>query len=66
MPVKTEITHKAIPAPARPGSMLMHVLTWLEQRDRRYRAAQKLRNLPDERLEDMGMTRADAETAYRR
>lgn len=34
--------------------------------DARQRDAHKLREMPDERLADMGMTRADARAAFRR
>ena len=44
------------------GPLLFRVLTWLAERDRRYREAQKLRSLPRERLDDMGMSRSDVET----
>ena len=43
---------------------LLNVLNWIAERDRRYREKQKLLSLPDERLEDMGMTRKDANMAF--
>lgn len=41
-------------------------LNWILQAEARYRAAQKLKNAPDFRLRDMGMSRHDAETAFRK
>jgi uncharacterized protein YjiS (DUF1127 family) len=40
--------------------ILLRALNWLAARDRRYRDAQKLRHMPDERLLDMGLTRMQA------
>lgn len=42
----------------------LRALNWLVDRDAAYRASHKLRNMPDERLEDMGITREGANTAY--
>lgn len=42
------------------------VLNHLAVADQRFRDAQKLKLLSDERLEDMGMTRSDAEGAFQR
>ncbi|MCP5075050.1 MAG: hypothetical protein GY947_17385 [Rhodobacteraceae bacterium] len=44
----------------------LRVLNWLASREDRFRQEHKLRNLPDERLDDMGMTRQDVKTAFRR
>ena len=41
-------------------------LSYRDIADQRYREAQKLKSLPAERLEDMGMTRADADAAFLR
>lgn len=42
------------------------VLIWLVEADRRYREARKLREMPEFRLRDMGMTREDADAAFQR
>jgi uncharacterized protein YjiS (DUF1127 family) len=41
------------------------LISWLIDRDQRFRASRTLAGLPDERLDDMGMTRADARLAFR-
>jgi len=41
----------------------LRALNWLSVRDAAYRAAHKLRNMPDERLEDMAIPREAAKTA---
>lgn len=38
----------------------LRALNWLADRDAAYRSAQKLRSMPDERLDDMGITREQA------
>ncbi|HCQ64800.1 MAG TPA: hypothetical protein DIU07_06345 [Rhodobacteraceae bacterium] len=40
----------------------LRALNWLADRDAAYRSAQKLRSMPDERLDDMGITREQAKT----
>ncbi|GHF54589.1 DUF1127 domain-containing protein [Seohaeicola zhoushanensis] len=45
---------------------LLRLLDALVAWDARHRDAHKLRNMTDERLADMGMTRSDAENAFRR
>ncbi|MFT7060323.1 MAG: hypothetical protein ACJASV_002840 [Pseudorhodobacter sp.] len=40
--------------------VLLRMLNWLADRDSDLRQAHKLRNMPQERLEDMGMTRKQA------
>ncbi len=42
------------------------VLNFLADSDQRYREAQCLKSMPDERLEDMGLTRTDANRAFLR
>lgn len=42
----------------------LRALNWLADRDAAYRASHKLRNMPDERLEDIGITREDANAAF--
>lgn len=44
----------------------LNLLDRLVTADQRYREAQKLKSLPAERLEDMGLTRADADAAFLR
>lgn len=44
--------------------LLLRFLNLIADADSRYRQKQKLKNLPDERLEDMGMTRRDADMAF--
>ena len=39
----------------------LRALNWLADRDAAYRSAQKLRSMPDERLDDMGITREQAD-----
>ena len=46
--------------------ILLRALNWLAARDRRYRDAQKLRHMPDERLLDVGLTRLQAKQAFYR
>jgi len=45
-------------------SIIIRALNWLAERDRGYREAIKLRQMPKERLDDMGITRKQANTAY--
>jgi len=40
----------------------LRALRWLMEHDRRHREALKLRGMPDERLRDMGLTRAQADS----
>ncbi|NDW53915.1 hypothetical protein [Aliiroseovarius sp. PrR006] len=42
-------------------SFWLRALNWVADRDAAYRSAQKLRSMPDERLEDMGITREQTE-----
>lgn len=39
-------------------------LNWLVEKDRRYREAQTLKTMPYERLDDMGLTRKEADRAF--
>ncbi|MDU8927308.1 hypothetical protein RXV86_07920 [Alisedimentitalea sp. MJ-SS2] len=66
MQIKTENTRTVNETSFAPTAWIVGFLAWLVECDRRYREAHKLRNLPDERLQDMGMTRSDAKNAYRR
>ena len=43
----------------------LRALNWLADRDAAYRSAQKLRSMPDERLDDIGITREQARDAIR-
>jgi len=47
--------HKATNTP-----IWLRALNWLSSRDAAYRAAHALRNMPDERLADMAITRENA------
>jgi uncharacterized protein YjiS (DUF1127 family) len=49
---------------ARRTPLWLRLLNRLADRDAAYRASHKLRAMPDERLDDMGMTREDANTAF--
>ena len=42
------------------------LLGWLVEANRRYRESVKLRNMPDERLYDMGISREEADAAFLR
>lgn len=44
-------------------SIWLRALNWVADRDAAYRASHKLRNMSDERLEDMGITREEANSA---
>lgn len=50
--------------PSKP--LLLRLLDTIAAWDARYRDAHKLRNMTDERLADMGLTREDAANAFRR
>lgn len=50
--------------PSKP--LLLRLLDIFAAWDARHRDAHKLRNMTDERLADMGLTRHDAENAFRR
>ncbi|MDK3018370.1 hypothetical protein [Pseudodonghicola flavimaris] len=52
-------------SPARPG-LLLRLLNWIADADNRYRQKQQLKSLPAERLDDMGMSRRDADRAFSR
>ncbi len=58
-------THRTRPTHTKTNPAL-RLLNWLAEHDRHYREMQKLRRMSDARLADMGLTRADAETAQRR
>lgn len=45
------------------ASFPFRVIQWFVERDRQYRDAHKLRNLTDERLDDLGIARKDANGA---
>ncbi len=60
----TGTKHNAIEITRTP--MWLCALNWLAARDQSYRAAQKLRDMPVERLEDMGLTREDTRSAFKR
>lgn len=49
---------------ARRTPIWLRALNWLADRDAAYRASHKLRDQPDERLDDMGITREQADTAF--
>lgn len=56
-----------IEIPTRPVARMpiwLRVLNWLADRDARYREAHKLRNMSTERLEDVGITREEANRAF--
>jgi len=42
----------------------LRALNWLSDRDAAYRSAQKLRSMPDERLDDMGITSEQADRLF--
>lgn len=44
----------------------LKALNWLAEKDHSYRQAQTLRQMPSERLDDMGLTRAEADRAFLR
>lgn len=44
----------------------LRALNWLARRDANYRAARMLRAMPEERLNDMGISRAEANVAFYR
>ncbi|MDH3263294.1 MAG: DUF1127 domain-containing protein [Paracoccaceae bacterium] len=50
--------------PARRFAPFARLLAWLAARDAAYRSACKLAEMPDERLADMGITRAEADAAF--
>lgn len=55
--------------PRRPGgvgAILRCVLHWLIARDRAYRDSCHLRDMPDQRLRDIGLSRRDVDTAILR
>ncbi len=43
---------------------LKAVIGWFVEADRRYREFRRLRQMPDVRLKDMGMTRKEADHAF--
>ncbi|WP_137700281.1 hypothetical protein [Marimonas lutisalis] len=55
-------TNTARRAPNTP--IWLRALNWLADRNAAYRASHKLRNMPDERLDDMGITRDEANAAF--
>lgn len=54
----------AIVAKPRQTALVLRILNWLATRDAAYRQNVKLQGLPQERLDDMGMTRADANQVF--
>ncbi|MYM54787.1 hypothetical protein [Thalassovita mangrovi] len=44
--------------------LFLRVLNWIADADCRYREKQMLKNLPDERLEDIGITREEAKLLF--
>ncbi|MEZ5721407.1 MAG: hypothetical protein R3D59_06890 [Paracoccaceae bacterium] len=50
--------------PTRPASLLRRALNRRAQRKALLRQAQKLRTMPDERLDDMGITREQVEGLF--
>ena len=50
--------------PRRTTPIWRRALNWLAQRDAAYRQAQKLRAMPDERLDDMGITREQVDRLF--
>lgn len=46
------------------ASLFRRLLNAVLDADARYRQAHKLRNLPDERLQDMGISRQEANVAF--
>ena len=63
-------THTAkATAPTRPAQprkpWALRLLDWLSERDRRYREAAKLRRLPKERLDDIGLRPEQVEDVLR-
>lgn len=52
--------------PARQIAPFARLLAWLIARDAAWRSARKLAEMPDERLADMGISRAEADTAFLR
>ena len=65
----TQLAHTAV-RPAGRGlvrrPILLRLLDALVAWDARQRQAHKLRSLPKHRLDDMGLSQRDAETAFRR
>lgn len=45
-------------------SVVLRILNWLVRLDSNHRQSQKLKHLDDRLLDDMGMTRKDAERAF--
>jgi uncharacterized protein YjiS (DUF1127 family) len=56
--MRPAITAAASVAPAQ-GSILRRLLARLVEADARYREKRRIEALPDERLRDIGLTRAD-------
>lgn len=52
------------PAPRRKTPLLRRALNWYAERNALYRQAQKLRAMPDDRLDDMGITREQVERLF--
>ena len=48
----------------RPSPFWLTILNRLASADQRYRQSRKLRSLPDERLSDLGISRAEAEAEF--
>lgn len=45
-------------------NIFLAILNWIARKDAAYREAQKLSRMSDERLDDMGMTREQANAAF--
>ena len=58
---QSEAPRRATPAR---GPFWLRALNWLADRDAAYRMGQKLRAMPDERLDDMGITREQIERHF--
>ena len=63
MPATTHAPTTTIPRiDTRKPSLPRRLVLWLIRRDRHFRDTRKLRAMPDERLVDMGLSRADIES----
>jgi len=65
MATMTDVARPAARKAAR-TPLWLHALNWLADRDAMHRAAHDLRNMPDEQLKDMGITREEADTNFYR
>ncbi len=68
MQIATHTARATIPATkgktASRQPLFLRVLNWLADADCRYREKQKLAALPDERLEDIGITREESKLLF--